>query len=61
MSLSLNLKLFDSQAVINTTGGYQNANTGSLTSFTSGSSLSAEMKDYYNTELTPIWYHALPS
>lgn len=54
MNLELNLKLFDAGTVINATDGYRNAGTGALTSFQSGASLSAEMKDYYNTELIEI-------
>lgn len=50
----LNLQLFAADTVVNATGGYVNANTGTVTDFTAGNSLSAEMKTYYDTELIEL-------
>lgn len=48
----LNLKLFDGAGtVVNTTGGYTNANTGEQTPFAGAYTLSPGLKEYYKTEM----------
>lgn len=50
--MKINLQLFaDAGSVVNTTGGYVNAYTGTNTPFDGTNSLSSTMKTYYDTEL----------
>ena len=41
----------DAGTLVNATGNYVNANTGETTAFSGSNTLSAEMKDFYDTEL----------
>ena len=41
----------DAGTLVNATGNYVNANTGDTTAFSGSNTLSAEMKDFYDTEL----------
>lgn len=53
----IDLALFDASGVgtvVNATGGYVNANTGNVTTFTEGNSLSEEMKTYYSDYLIDL-------
>ena len=53
----IDLALFDASGagtVVNATGGYVNANNGSVTNFSEGNSLSEEMKTYYSDYLIEL-------
>ena len=50
--MCFNLQLFaDAGTLVNATGNYVNAGTGATTAFSGSNSLTAELKDFYDTEL----------
>ena len=52
MEHTLDLQFFaDAGTLVNATGNYVNASTGETTAFSGANTLSAEMKDFYDTEL----------
>ncbi len=50
-NFNMDLRLFDAGAVVNTTEGYANANTGAVTAYTEIEGLSDEMRTYYSDYL----------
>ena len=52
IAFAINLQLFaDAGTVVNATGGYVNASTGTVTDFEGKNTLSGELKTFYDTEL----------
>ena len=52
IAFAINLQLFaDAGTVVNTTGGYVNSSTGTVTNFEGVNTLAGELKTFYDTEL----------